>query len=132
MQHEKFKTDLNFDRRIDGNISYDIENGSNIADLLPCRNKPIDAPSGICRTGGWEQNRIAAERGKDIPVVAVEGLLTVAEDRGDRCGVENDGQIVRNNVPDGTVGAAFNGTATDAVPKRNVVSFQKNPFLGDG
>ena len=104
---------------------------SNVENHAPSVDEPVKRPCRIRRTGRGQDGSIARKNRQNEAVIALERLLSVAEYRGDRRGVENDRKVVRNNVADRAVRASFDGAATDAVPERDFVPFQERAFFGD-
>ena len=108
-----------------------MRNGSGKEDPTPFCDKPFKAPCGVGGAGGRKERSFLTEGRKDIPIVTIKGLFAVAEDRGDRRGVQDHGKIVRHDVADRAVRTALDGTAADAVPQRDVIARKKGLFLGD-
>ena len=128
MKEKFFKNNLN----ILANRRIRCDPGSDASDDAPRFDQTVDAPCGVGRTGRRKHASLPVQRRKEIAVIAVIRLLSVAEDCGNRRFVQDDGEIVRNDVADGTVRTAFDGAAADAVPKRDAVSFKKPLFLRNG
>ena len=105
---------------------------SDSTDHTPCFDKTFKTPCGIGRAGGGEHDGFAQQRRVNITLIAVKGLFSVTEDRGDRRGVQDYGKVVRHDVANRAVRTPLDRAPADAVPERNMIAFQKSTLFGNG
>ena len=89
-------------------------------------------PGGIGRAGGWQFDCLNASLFTAEAVVHFSRQPAVCVNRLDGSVIQDRGEVVWNNIADGTVAGSFDGTAVDGVPDGDVVPQQKFLLFLDG
>lgn len=103
-----------------------------LVDTFPGICQPVEVPGSVGRAGGRQFDCLNASLFTAEAVVHFSGQPAVCVNRLDGSVIQDRGEVVWNNIADGTVAGSFDGTAMDGVPDGDVVSQQKFLLFLDG
>ena len=117
-----------------GNSAFCFRSGfpQDLVDTFPGICQPVEVPGGIGGAGGWQFDCLNASLFTAEAVVHFSRQPAVCVNRLDGSVIQDRGEVVWNNIADGTVAGSFDGTAMDGVPDGDVVPQQKFLLFLDG
>ena len=110
-----------------GNSAFCFRSGfpQDLVDTFPGICQPVEVPGSVGRAGGRQFDCLNASLFTAEAVVHFSGQPAVCVNRLDGSVIQDRGEVVWNNIADGTVAGSFDGTAMDGVPDGDVVPQQK-------
>ena len=101
-----------------GNSAFCFRSGfpQDLVDTFPGICQPVEVPGSVGRAGGRQFDCLNASLFTAEAVVHFSGQPAVCVNRLDGSVIQDRGEVVWNNIADGTVAGSFDGTAMDGVP----------------